>query len=461
MIDYFKNNKFDIFPLVFPVGEKVEFCINSTAKRKIISEDITLKLVRIDAGSPKDEFFIENGKKIDFEIDESGTIKFDFLAELEGEHFVRIFKGEERVDQLSVYAVDGELAKRIPLRGDFHVHTTGSDGAEDPQITCANYRRHGYDFMFVTDHYNYYSSLDAIAFYKGVNIALNIMPGEEVHVPGTGVHIVNAGGLFSVNGLLPIKTNYSDYKGELSLRRFDSSVNPPDIYKMEDYWAEIDDIEKGLKNGENAIPETVDAKAYAACLWAFDKIKKADGLAIFAHPYWICDAFNVPENLTKYMLKNHPFDAFEVLGGENYFAQNGFQTAIYYDEYLKGRVHPIVGSTDSHGSTSENRNWDICSTIVFAKANQRQEIISAVKDKFSVAVDTISKEYRIVGEFRFIKYASFLLERYFPIHDKQAYLDGEITRQYALGNATKEEVESLAKRADKLIEKYIRLKNDV
>lgn len=458
MSQHFKNEKFDIFPLVFPVGEKVEFCIKALAKKKSLIGEYTLKILRLDAGSPREEFYKNNCIEIKCKTDENGNLKFNFTAEVECEHYVRIFDGEKRVEQLAIYAVDGELATRLPLRGDFHVHTTGSDGREDPHIVCANYRRKGYDFMCITDHGNYYPSLDAIEFYKDVKLALNIMPGEEVHLPGTPVHIVNAGGLFSVNGLFPMKENYLQTNGELSRRRFDDTITPPDIVNMDEYWAQIDEKVAKLKSGDNPIPDGVDAKSYAACLYAFKMIKEADGLSVFAHPYWLEDVWQIPEKFTRYMLENHPFDAFEVLGGENYYTQNGFQTALYYDECLKGRVHPIVGATDSHGSTAENRNWDICSTIVFAKNNERKDIISAVKDRYSVAVDTISKEYRLVGDFRLIKYASFLMERYFPIHDKQAYMDGEMTYQYAIGNATKHEVEGVAARAKKLIDKYILLR---
>ena len=52
----------------------------------------------------------------------------------------------------------------------------------------------------------------------------------------------------------------------------------------------------------------------------------------------------------RFIYEKAPFDAFEVLGGENYYQQNGLQTAMYYEEYKHGRVHPIVGSTDSHNS---------------------------------------------------------------------------------------------------------------
>ena len=49
------------------------------------------------------------------------------------------------------------------------------------------------------------------------------------------------------------------------------------------------------------------------------------------------------------------------------------------------------------------------------------------------------------------------MERYFPLHDKEALIDGELMYQYAVGNATKEEVELIGKRAKRLREKYILL----
>jgi hypothetical protein len=166
--------------------------------------------------------------------------------------------------------------------------------------------------------------------------------------------------------------------------------------------------------------------------------------------------WHVPEAFNQYMLKTHPFDAFEVLGGENYYEQNGFQTAAYYEEYKDGNVLPIVGSTDSHGSTEHNRNGDICSTIVFAHANERADIIASIKDKYSVAVDTISKEYRLVGEFRYQKYASFLMENWYPVHDRLAAVDGEIMREYYVGDACACELAVMKKKSDAMFAKYFK-----
>lgn len=451
---------YDIYPMVFPAKQAVTFTIKPRGAHTAFRGSYKIVVQRLDSGSAHDTFSKWNHTDFACEPDADGYLRFTYIAASECEHYVRLFRegDEKRFLQLAIYAVGEDLATRYPLRGDLHMHTFRSDGRESPAVVCANYRKKGYDFIVITDHHRYYPSLEAIEAYAGVKIALNILPGEEVHLPGTTVHLLNAGGLFSVNGLLPTSANYTETGGALDKRRFDDSVTPPDIMPLEQYTAEIDAIEATLKSGETPIPEDVNSRWYAICLWAFEKIREADGLGIFAHPYWISDMWQIPEPFTRYILKNHPFDAFEVLGGENYYEQNGFQTALYYEEYREGRIHPIVGSTDSHGSTEHNRNSDICSTIVFAKANERASIIRAIKDRYSVAVDTISKEYRLVGEFRLQKYAAFLMENYFPVHDRQAAMDGEMMFQYVNGEATKEEVELLSARAGRLMKKYILLK---
>ena len=450
----FNRNPYDIFPLVFPIGKRVTFTITAPGARKPLSGEYTVTVHDALAGATWEQFNAWNSTEYACKAGEDGTLHFDHTAPKEGEYFIRLSQDGKQVVQLYVYALAEDLACRYPLRGDFHLHTSGSDGQQPPAVVCANYRKKGYDFIVITDHDRYYPSLDAIAAYQDVTLPLTILPGEEVHLPGTNVHIVNAGGLFSVNGLLPMKENYLETNGELSRRRFNDTVQPPNVYTMSEFWAEIEGLEKDLTANPD-FPKTVDSRSYAVCLWAFDKIRLAQGLGIFCHPYWINDLYQITEDFTLYMLKTHPFDAFEVLGGENYYQQNGLQTAMYYEEYKHGRVHPIVGSTDSHNSVSSNRNYDLCSTIVFAKSNTREDILDSVREKYSVAVDTLSKEYRLVGEYRLQKYGAFLMERYFPLHDQACVIDGELMYQYAVGNASKEEVELIGKRANALREKYV------
>lgn len=175
--------------------------------------------------------------------------------------------------------------------------------------------------------------------------------------------------------------------------------------------------------------------AHVAATFAFvsDEIRKAGGLCIFAHPTWISNVYQVPDAVNDYLVKNRLFDAFEVLGGENYFEQNGFQTVRYYEDKARGYNYPIVGSTDSHNSYPDNRNAFICSTIIFSPENERRSLISSVRDFYSVAVDTISAEYRIVGDMRLVRYARFLLDNFFPLHDELCCEEGRLMRQYATG----------------------------
>ena len=446
---------YDIFPKVFPVGVSANITVKPLGVHTKFSGEYKIMVQRLDGGHIGHEFSAWNHTDYFVTPCEDGCLRFTYTADKEGELAVRIYKkdSDRRTVQLNLYALAEDMADRIPLRGDLHMHTCRSDGHGDPAVVCADYRMKGYDFIVVTDHSRYYPSLEAMRAYKDVKTALNILPGEEVHLPQTDVHIVNAGGLFSINGLFDYLRNYIETDGDIDARRFDDTITPPDIVTDEQYNRELDAIEASLTD----VPADVNKRWYAVCVWAFDKIREAGGLGIFAHPYWISDMWQIHEPFTQYMLANKPFDAFEVLGGENYYQQNGFQTAIYYDEYRRGNVLPIVGSTDSHNSTENNRNAAICSTIVFAHKNERADILQSIKDKYSVAVDTISAEYRLVGEHRFQKYACYLMENFYPLHDRAAYSDGEIMRKYYLGEADASVVEATAALADKMFDKYFLL----
>ena len=39
------------------------------------------------------------------------------------------------------------------FRGNLHTHSTGSDGRKTPAQVCSLYRRRGYDFISLTDHF--------------------------------------------------------------------------------------------------------------------------------------------------------------------------------------------------------------------------------------------------------------------------------------------------------------------
>ena len=254
-----------------------------------------------------------------------------------------------------------------------------------------------------------------------------IVPGEEVHLPDNDVHIVNFGGKFSVNALLLDYVPSSEVGNEDSVRTF-PGAEPEPMITIDDYFEKIRNFAATLD-----LPEDVDAFTYASCLWAYQMISKAGGLSIFSHPCSLYYAvFQVPLPFTRYMLEQQPFDAFEVLGGESEFEQNGYQTILYYENLFKNNVFPVVGNSDCHCS-SDPKNVNVAYSFVFAKANTIEDLVQAVKDGYSVAIDGSSGELRYVGPFRLVKYARFLQEKFFTDHAKLCQTDSYLMKRFVDG----------------------------
>ncbi|MBR5771625.1 MAG: hypothetical protein IKY00_00275, partial [Clostridia bacterium] len=71
--------------------------------------------------------------------------------------------------------------------------------------------------------------------------------------------------------------------------------------------------------------------------------------------------------------------------------------------------------------------------------NERTALIKAIKDYYSVAIDTINEDFRLVGDRRLCKYSTFLLKYYFPLHDDICREEGRLMKQYATGTAEEKE----------------------
>ena len=439
---------YDIFPKVFKCDTPVEVTIKPLGLHVAFSGEYTIQVRAFNEGNSARYPERNNLKEYPVTPCEDGCIRFTHTYKDEQEHYVDIVRDGKRVVRLSVYSLYEDLVGRYPFRGDLHMHTTRSDGNQAPAIVAANYRKNGYDFLAMTDHDSYYPSLEAINAYKDVPIEYNLVTGEEIHLEGNDIHIVNFGGKYSVNALMP-GDHHMDVGDGKDLRSLDGEC--PDVISVEEYKRQVNELAETLN-----IPEGIEKFTYAACVWIFNHIRKADGLGIFAHPYWLQNVLHVPESLTEYIMATQPFDAFEVLGGENYFEQNGWQTIRYYEDRAKGRRYPIVGSTDSHSSV-HNRNALIASTIVFAPENTREGIVYSIKDFYSVAVDSISTELRIVGEMRFVRYATFLLREFFPLHDELCFEEGRLMKDYACGEEGAEEtLRFISGRMKKQREKYFK-----
>ncbi len=449
---------YDIYPKVFPAGKEIEITVKPLGEHAMFKspENVVLRVLGIEDGSIREFPKRNNNKAVDYTVDENGVIRFKNTFEKEQQYFIRFCDKEtdKKLVQLNVYAVADDLCGRYPLIGDLHMHTCRSDGRQAPAIVCANYRKHGYDFFAITDHERYYPSLEAINAYKDVPIEFNICVGEEVHMPrdnpefGCDPHIVNFGGNYSVNGLCDESDQIIEAGDSKELRSF-NGAECPDVMTADEYRKEVLELAETLD-----IPDGIEKFTYAGMVWVFNHIKKAGGLGIFCHPYWISNVNHVPENIVELLMERQPFDAYEVLGGENYYEQNGLQTHRYYDDRAMGRKYPIVGSTDSHSSVN-NENAYVASTMVFSPANEKDAIIASIKDFYSVAIDGISKEFRLVGDLRLARYACFLLKEYFPLHDDLCYEEGRAMKDYVCGvEGAKETLEFISGRVQKQREKY-------
>ncbi|NMB10874.1 MAG: hypothetical protein GX977_01165 [Firmicutes bacterium] len=399
----YRQECFQVFPLVVPADQTTTITIRALYDHCRLEKNTEYEV----AYYPK-EYWTEECKRKTFFLRPQGdslVISHHFTGEQEHVFTVTYEQdGEEQsVGTFSVYSLQPDLFARRPFKGDLHMHSYYSDGRQSPAYVGAYSRMVGLDFIAITDHHQYAPSLEVQNAFSEVAVDLRMFPGEEVHPPECHTHLVNFGGSFSVNQLFQDRESY---RHEL----------------------------EGVMQGLNPLPAGIDPYEYASLVWSLDKIREAKGLGIFCHPHWVTDnRFNVPRPLLDYLFEQQPFDAFELLGGIAPQCNN-LQVAYYNEQRAHGRIIPIVGSSDSHSCLNHTRLGAI-HTIVFSPTLELQDLISSVKELYSVAVEAIPGENsRVYGPLRLVKYAEFLLRKYVPLHDRMCFAEGNHMLDYIGGN---------------------------
>ena len=324
----------------------------------------------------------------------------------------------KRKRNFHLYSLKPDLYALRPFRGDIHIHTTGSDGQEEPRYTAARFRELGMDFAAISDHRNYEPSIVAMEYWRDINPDYKLFPCEEVHAPGSPVHVLNFGGRYSVH-----KMSYE---------------------REEAYRKEVAEIEKSL-------PEDLSCEsrfAVASAEWVFREVKKAGGLAVFCHPYWYTEQYVINSQVTDAIFANRNFDAFELLGGfkKCHVGSNNLQVVRYYEECARGNVFPVTGSDDCHATDRfmmdenrvDSRNAELTgwfSTIVFARSCAYQDLADAVRNGFSAALERIEGEMpRCYSSLRLAQYGLFLQKWYFPMHDVLCAAEGALMLRVLAGD---------------------------
>lgn len=407
---------FQVTPKIILADTTVEVTIKPLAKHEVFDENSSYEVTyyTVDKLSSKDSYQPQE-KSIVRPHDGVLKIKQHFYGEQE--HVIQIENmSTHKTYSFNFYSLHEDLFNRRPYKGDLHMHSYHSDGKESPGFVAASCRRIGLDFMALTDHGRYFPSLECQKEFEGVSLDMLIARGEEVHPENNPNHMINFGGSFSVNELMK---------------------NDPDTY-----YAEVAKIEKTLTSVQDDHVRYV----CASSMWCFDKIREGKGLSIFCHPYWIHTInYNISEAITSFMYEYQPYDANEVLGGYHPFEldSNILQVARYYEERANGKEVPIVGVSDAHGCESSDL-FGRFYTIAFAPSNEQQDIITSIKDLYSVAVEEVTDgTIRPVGPFRLVRYALYLSREIFPLHDELCMGEGLMMLRYLSGH--KEAGEELAR----------------
>ena len=404
--------KYLVFPSVFPANTESVITVVPRERAFIFSEgeECTVRMVAVDTQfkDVADTSFTVAAK--------DGVLKFSFHFLDEQEYKIIVTRNEKDVVDTALYSLNPDLYSLFPLMGDLHSHSTRSDGGQDPATLAGFMRERGYDFYAMTDHHRYYPSEEVRDALSGLNCGLVALLGEEVHAPGTPLHVVHLGG--------------------------EMSVNEQYVMHREEYDAEIAEIEKRVPQ---EIPEHYKAY-YARAMWASEHIRSVGGLAVMAHPFWRSNGskrHNIATDFAKILLKSGLFDVYELIGAMGQ-QENNASVALWSELKCEGLSIPVVGSSDVHG-VHNNRDFPWQRTIAFAAAKEPGAIIEAIKKGSTVAVEITGTDYdtqyRAYGSLRYVNYAQFLLRYYFNRIERLTFGEGVAMRDYVMGDAPKELVE--------------------
>jgi len=310
--------------------------------------------------------------------------------------------------RFNLYSLKPDLMKLFPFKGNLHIHSVYSDGYDAPEYTAARFREEGFDFIALTDHFKHYPSLRLIQYWRKLKNSFRIFPGEEVHVPDAQVHIVNFGGSVSANE----KAMADEKKYRAEVMAYAKRIPPEDVAP-----------------GQDLFP-------VAATEWVIDAIHSGGGVAIFCHPYWQMAKYMISRAVSDAVFKRRKFDVFEVFGGfvKSAARANTCQAARYFHEAASGNRFPVCGSDDSHGADRDEGSFGCQYTIVFARSDSFDDLKAALLGGNSVAVQQFYGETPFVcGDFRLVKYATFLLESYFPAHREICKPEGQLMKEIVEG----------------------------
>lgn len=418
-----KPTNYSVWPGVVRADMSSEMTIVPSEKAFLMFEGDKYRVTIISIDDDETSYYEPTTAHTVTAVAHDGVLRFSYVFPGEQAHLIMLWRGENKLQDMYVYSLRDDLYGLRPMKGDLHSHSFRSDGKRDPAALAGHYREQGYDFFALTDHNRFYPGGEIDETYAGVNMGLHRVTGEEVHAPGSVVHIIHVGGKSSV----------------------------ADIYVHDRPRFEAEVMEYMAK-----VPAHIPAQyheRYAKAMWAADAIHAAGGLAIFPHPYWRPGksmVYNVRDEFAVMLLESGMFDAFELAGGMKHAGINR-AVALWADVRSAGTPINVVGSSDVHGIENAY-TFPHLFTVCFAESASDAAIISAIKAGRSVAVEAegsdYARQYRCYGSLRMVSYAQFLLENYFPRQQRICQGEGVAMRAYAIGESGAELIELQARQTE-------------
>ncbi len=303
------------------------------------------------------------------------------------------------VAAIPVYALGADLYGLKPFKGDSHIHSTNSDGKNSPEEVALRCYEIGLDYQAISDHKVYSTSEDMKRKFSRFPTSMSFFNAEECHY--AHAHVQNFGGSQSLTDY--VKNNKEEFE---SLAAAAEKTLPADL-------------PRALRR-QVALAEA-----------EFELIRKLGGIAVFNHPFWEASVKKgkftyLEERILGLIADRKNFDAYELVNST--CADIALARALcHYPMHCAGK--PVIGCSDAHSVNSQGTGY----TVAFAKSRDFPAIKEAVLGGKSVAVDAYSshgpKLQRLAfGDDRLVKFAYFLFDEYFPLHDRLVAKEGKLIK---------------------------------
>ncbi|MBR7118754.1 MAG: hypothetical protein IKC77_00950 [Lentisphaeria bacterium] len=368
--------------LVYPADRTVivtAFCSDTSLLKNIEAGYISGNGCHQDGSMPDS---LRKFEPIPFDVC-GNILEFKLFLAGEGWHSIKLrysVDGESTYGYLEFYTLYDDLFKLMPYKGNFHCHTTDSDGLNTPQNALCVAREAGFDFTAFSEHRLY---TDHTQDCDGLlnKLGIKLFHAEEVHsLPRWVCHIMSLGASSGVS------------------RRQDDLQYKADVEEAEKHYPEL-------------APELRSYAAQSEVILRY--ISEAGGLGVMCHPYWRqAGRFNVPEALNNVLFERLAFEAVELVTADN--VNTSLVNAKYLELARKREPLPVLAGSDWHGQQGER--MECACNIIFASECDEKSIVEAIRAGRSVAVSGEISPV-VFGDFRLVNYVHFLLRNFYTQRD--------------------------------------------